>query len=333
MAAIKVAINGFGRIGRLVFRILENRPDTEVVAVNDLSDVSTLVHLLRYDTSQGRYSAKIETSEKHFTVNGRKVSVLSERDPADLPWNEMGIDVVIESTGVFRDAQGAGKHLSAGAGKVIISAPAKGGDVKTVVMGVNDTSLTGDEDIVSNASCTTNCLAPIAKVLHERFGIQKGYINTIHAYTADQRLQDAPHKDLRRARAAAQSIIPTTTGAAKSVGLVIPELKGKLDGMATRVPVITGSMTDLTVVLDREATPEEINRAIKEEAEGSLNGIVEYSEDPLVSADIIGNPHSAIFDSLLTSSEGNLAKLVAWYDNEYGYAARTADLIPLIYNG
>ena len=324
---MKVAINGFGRIGRLTFRNLLQNENVEVVAINDLTDNDTLAHLLKYDSAHGRFPGEVSVEGESITVNGQKIAALSERDPEKLPWGDMGVDIVLESTGIFRDEAGAGKHLTAGAKKVIISAPAKGG-IKTIVLGVNDDTLTGEEKILSNASCTTNCLAPMAKVLHESFGgIQKGFITTIHAYTADQRLQDAPHSDLRRARAAAINIVPTTTGAAKAVGLVLPDLKGRLDGNAVRVPTITGSITDLTCVLGREVTAEEVNQAMKKASEGPMKGILEYTEDPIVSSDIIGNPHSSVFDALSTNVNGNMVKVLSWYDNEAGYSARTADLI------
>ena len=324
---MKVAINGFGRIGRLTFRNLLQNENVEVVAINDLTDNDTLAHLLKYDSAHGRFPGEVSVEGESITVNGQKIAALSERDPEKLPWGDMGVDIVLESTGIFRDEAGAGKHLTAGAKKVIISAPAKGG-IKTVVLGVNDDTLTGEEKILSNASCTTNCLAPMAKVLHESFGgIQKGFITTIHAYTADQRLQDAPHSDLRRARAAAINIVPTTTGAAKAVGLVLPDLKGRLDGNAVRVPTITGSITDLTCILGREVSAEEVNQAMKKAADGPMKGILEYTEDPIVSSDIIGNPHSSVFDALSTNVNGNMVKVLSWYDNEAGYSARTADLI------
>lgn len=324
---MKVAINGFGRIGRLTFRNLLKNEDIEVVAINDLTDNDTLAHLLRYDSAHGRFPGDVSVEGEFIIVNGTKIAALSERDPEKLPWGDMGVDIVLESTGIFRDEAGAGKHLTAGAKKVIISAPAKGG-IKTVVLGVNDDTLTGEEKILSNASCTTNCLAPVAKVLHDSFGgIQKGFITTIHAYTADQRLQDAPHSDLRRARAAAVNIVPTTTGAAKAVGLVLPDLKGRLDGNAVRVPTITGSMTDLTCILGREVSVEEINKAMKEASEGPMKGVLAYTEDPIVSSDVIGDPHSSIFDALSTNVNGNMVKVLSWYDNEAGYSARTADLI------
>lgn len=322
----KVAINGFGRIGRLTFKDLLKKDSIDVVAINDLTDPATLAHLLKYDSVHGRFDGTIEVSGNTFIVNGKEIRILAERDPASLPWGEMGVDIVLESTGLFRDQAGAGKHIEAGAKKVIISAPAKG-NIPTVVLGVNDDILTGEETIISNASCATNCLAPMAKVLDDNFGIEKGYITTIHAYTADQRLQDSPHSDLRRGRAAAYSIVPTSTGAAKAVGLVLPHLAGKLDGLAMRVPIPDGSLTDLVCILKTKATAEEINSAMKDASEGPMKGILEYTEDPIVSIDIIGNPHSNIFDSALTSANGNLVKVIGWYDNEAGYSARTADLI------
>jgi glyceraldehyde 3-phosphate dehydrogenase len=326
----KVAINGFGRIGRLTFRELLKKGNVEVVAINDLTDAETLAHLFKYDSSQGRFDGTVSHEGKDkLIVNGKAYQLYAERDPANLPWAKIGVEVVAECTGIFVDADGAGKHLTAGAKKVIISAPAKG-NVKTVVIGVNDNTITPNDHIISNASCTTNCLAPMAMLIDEAFGIVKGYINTIHAYTADQRLQDAPHRDLRRARAAAVSIIPTSTGAAKAVGLVLPHLKGKLDGIATRVPTLTGSMTDLVAIVGRDVTAEEVNAVIKKGAEGRLKGILEYTEDEIVSADVIGSTYSSIFDSKITSANGNLIKVVAWYDNEYGYSARTAELVAKI---
>ena len=323
---MKVAINGFGRIGRLTFRNLLNNEDVEVVAINDLTDNETLAHLLKYDSAHGRFPGEVTSDGESLTVNGKRISVYAERDPEKLPWSKHEVDIVLESTGIFRDEAGAGKHLTAGAKKVIISAPAKGG-IKTIVLGVNDDSLNGEADILSNASCTTNCLAPMAKIIHEKFTIEKGFITTIHAYTSDQRLQDAPHSDLRRARAAAVNIVPTTTGAAKAVGLVLPDLKGKLDGNAVRVPTITGSLTDLTCLVSKEVTKEDVNAAMKEAADGSLKGILEYTEDPLVSSDIIGNPYSCVFDADSTNTNGKLVKVLGWYDNEAGYSARSADLI------
>lgn len=326
MAGIKVAINGFGRIGRLTFKALLNKSGVEVAAINDLTDTATLAHLLKYDSVHGKFPGEVSHDAENIILNGKKIRVYAERDPKNLPWASLGIDVVLESTGIFLDEAGAGGHLTAGAKKVVISAPAKG-NIPTVVLGVNENTLTGAETIVSNASCTTNCLAPMAKVLDDAFGIEKGYITTVHAYTSDQNLQDAPHRDLRRARAAAYSIIPTTTGAAKAVGLVLPHLKGKLDGTAMRVPIPDGSLTDLTVILKKEATVEQINAAMKKAAEGELKGILEYTEDPIVSIDIVGNPHSCIYDAGITSANGTLVKVVGWYDNEAGYSNRTADLI------
>ncbi len=325
----KVAINGFGRIGRLTFKVLLENSTIEIVAINDLTDTKTLAHLLKYDSVHGRFPGTVEASNDGIIVNGKEIKIYAEREPAKLPWGQLGVDVVLESTGRFVDPEGAGGHLTAGAKKVVISAPAKG-NITTVVLGVNDEILTGKEQLVSNASCTTNCLAPMAKVLDDTFGIEKGYITTIHAYTADQNLQDAPHSDLRRARSAAYSIVPTSTGAAKAVGLVLPHLAGKLDGCAMRVPIPDGSLTDLTVVLKKEATAEGINAAMKAAANGPMKGVLEYTEDPIVSIDIIGNPHSCIFDSLMTSANGTLVKVVGWYDNEAGYSNRAADLIEKI---
>jgi glyceraldehyde 3-phosphate dehydrogenase len=326
MSKIRVAINGFGRIGRITFRALLNKDNVEVVAINDLTDTATLAHLLKYDSIHGRFPGEVSHDASNLIVNGKSIPVYAKKDPATLPWSDVKVDTVLESTGFFTDEEGAGKHLTAGAKKVIISAPAKG-NIQTIVLGVNDELLTGSETILSNASCTTNCLAPMAKVLDDNFGLESGYITTIHAYTADQRLQDAPHSDLRRARAAALSIVPTSTGAAKAVGLVLPHLKGKLDGIAMRVPIPAGSTTDLTAILSKEVTAEEINAAFKKAAEGPLKGILEYTEDPIVSIDIVGNPHSCILDSGLTSANGKLVKIVGWYDNEAGYSNRTADLI------
>ena len=321
----RIAINGFGRIGRLAFRQMISNPAFQVVAINDLTDVNTLSHLLKYDSIHGLFPGEVSVSNDNLVVNGREIQITAKRNPTELPWGDSQIDLVVESTGVFADAEKASAHLTAGAGKVIISAPAKG-DLKTVVLGVNDDILTDDDRIVSNASCTTNCLAPMAKVLNDTFGLQTGYITTIHAYTADQRLQDAPHKDLRRARAAALSMIPTSTGAAKAVGLVLPELAGKLDGMAVRVPTPTGSVTDLTATLKMEATSEQVNAALKSASEGAMKGILQYCEDPIVSVDIGGNTHSCIIDAALTKCTGNLVKVFGWYDNEAGYATRVVDL-------
>ncbi|MDX1421200.1 MAG: type I glyceraldehyde-3-phosphate dehydrogenase [Rubricoccaceae bacterium] len=328
--AIKIGINGFGRIGRLVFRAILERGDQDafdVVAVNDLTDAATLAHLFKYDSVHGRYPGDVRADGDALVVDGDRFKVFAERDPAQLPWGDLGADVVVESTGVFRSREKAALHLQGGARKVVISAPAKGDVDATVVMGVNDDVLTGDEEIVSNASCTTNCLAPMVKVLDDAFGVEKGFMTTVHAYTSDQRLQDAPHSDLRRARAAALSIIPTTTGAAKAVGLVLPHLQGKLDGFALRVPVPDGSLTDLTAVLRGSPSAEAVNDAFQKAAAGPLQGILEYSTDPLVSTDIVHNPHSCIFDSPSTMADGTLVKVVGWYDNEWGYASRTVDLV------
>ena len=329
MSKIKVAINGFGRIGRLTFKAMLERGNVEVVAINDLTDPKTLAHLLKYDSVHGRFPGDVKAEEGGINVNGKSIKIYAEREPKNLPWGTLGVDVVLESTGRFVDEKDAGGHLEAGAKKVVISAPAKG-NIPTVVLGVNDNTITGSETIMSNASCTTNCLAPMAKVLDDMFGIEKGYITTVHAYTADQNLQDAPHSDLRRARAAAYSIVPTSTGAAKAVGLVLPHLNGKLDGVAMRVPIPDGSMTDLTVVLKKEATKEQINAAMKAASEGPMKGILEYTEDEIVSIDIVGNKHSCIFDAGLTSANGTLVKVIGWYDNEAGYSNRAADLIERI---
>ena len=325
----KIAINGFGRIGRMCFRSLINNPHVEVVAINDLTDVKTLAHLLKYDSVHGRFEHVVDHNADSIIVNGKAIKIYAAKDPATLPWGDLGVEVVIESTGIFTDKESASKHIEAGAKKVIISAPATG-DVKTIVLGVNDDQITAEDTVLSNASCTTNCLAPMAKVLNDKFGIEKGYITTIHAYTADQRLQDSPHKDLRRARAAALSMVPTSTGAAKAVGEVLPQLKGKLDGVAVRVPTPDGSMTDLVAVLKRDVTIEEVNAAMKEAAEGSMKGILEYCTDPIVSIDIVGNLHSCIFDAALTAVNGNLVKVMAWYDNAAGYSQRVCDLIAKI---
>lgn len=322
----KIAINGFGRIGRLTFRNLIEKDNVEIVAINDLTATDMLAHLLKYDSAHGRFNGTVEHTENSLIVNGKEITVYAQRDPETLPWAELGIDVVIESTGFFRDAEGMGKHIKAGAKKVALSAPASG-DIKTIVLGVNDGELTANDTMVSNASCTTNCLSPMAKVLDEKFGIESGFMCTIHAYTSDQRIQDAPHSDKRRARAAAVNMIPTSTGAAKAVALVLPQLKGKLDGYAMRVPTITGSATDLTVQLKKEVTAEEINAAMKEAAEGPLKGILMYTEDPIVSSDIVGDKHSCIFDAGVTSAKGNLVKVLGWYDNEAGYSARLANLV------
>ncbi|MGA0245919.1 MAG: type I glyceraldehyde-3-phosphate dehydrogenase [Schleiferiaceae bacterium] len=322
----KIAINGFGRIGRLTFRNLIESDNVEIVAINDLTATDMLAHLLKYDSAHGRFNGTVSHTESSLIVNGKEITVYAQRDPETLPWGELGVDVVIESTGFFRDAEGMGKHIKAGAKKVALSAPASG-DIKTIVLGVNDDELTAEDTMVSNASCTTNCLSPMAKVLDEKFGIESGFMCTIHAYTSDQRIQDAPHSDKRRARAAAVNMIPTSTGAAKAVALVLPQLKGKLDGYAMRVPTITGSATDLTVQLKTEATAEEINAAMKEAAEGPLKNILCYTEDPIVSSDIVGDKHSCIFDAGVTSAKGKLVKVLGWYDNEAGYSARLANLV------
>ncbi|MEV6958437.1 type I glyceraldehyde-3-phosphate dehydrogenase [Streptomyces sp. NPDC051207] len=325
---IRVGINGFGRIGRNYFRaLLEQGADIEIVAVNDLGDTATTAHLLKYDTILGRLKQEVTHTEDTITVGGRTIKVLAERDPADIPWGELGVDIVIESTGIFTKRDDAAKHLAGGAKKVLISAPAKDEDV-TVVMGVNhETYDPANHHVISNASCTTNCVAPMAKVLDESFGIVKGLMTTVHAYTNDQRILDFPHKDLRRARAAAENIIPTTTGAAKATALVLPQLKGKLDGMSMRVPVPTGSVTDLVVELGREVTKEEVNAAFQKAAEGELKGILEYTEDPIVSSDIVNAPASCTFDSSLTMvQEGTNVKVIGWYDNEWGYSNRLVDL-------
>jgi glyceraldehyde 3-phosphate dehydrogenase len=331
MSKVRVAINGFGRIGRLSYRAMLGKSEIEVVAINDLTDTKTLAHLLKYDSVHGKFPGEVGYDSENLIVNGQKIRIYAERDPKNLPWGTLNVDVVLESTGRFVDEAGAGGHITAGAKKVIISAPASG-NIPTVVLGVNEHTLTGSETIISNASCTTNCLAPMAKVLDDAFGIESGYISTIHAYTSDQNLQDAPHKDLRRARAAAYSIVPTSTGAAKAVGLVLPHLKGKLDGVAMRVPIPDGSLTDLTAVLKKPATKEEINVAMKAAAQGALKGILEYTDEPIVSIDIVGNTHSCIFDAQMTASMGTLVKVVGWYDNEYGYSNRIADLIVKVIN-
>lgn len=324
---IRVGINGFGRIGRNFYRALvESGADIEVVGVNDLTDNKTLAHLLKYDTTLGRFGKSVDFDDENIIVDGKKIRALAERDPANLPWGELGADIVIESTGFFTDATKAKAHIDAGAKKVIISAPAKNEDA-TFVMGVNNELYDpAAHHIISNASCTTNCLAPLAKALNDSIGIERGLMTTIHAYTGDQNLQDGPHKDLRRARAAAQNIVPTTTGAAKAVALVLPELKGKLDGYALRVPVITGSATDLTFEASREVTLEEVNAAVKAAAEGPLKGVLEYVEDEIVSSDIVTNPHQSIYDAKLTKVIGNQVKVVSWYDNEWGYSNSLVNL-------
>lgn len=322
----KVGINGFGRIGRLVFREMVKRGEFDVVAINDLTDAATLAHLLKYDSVHGRFKGSVEAKEGAIVVNGKEVKVFAEKNPANLPWKDLGVELVIEATGVFRSREKTMPHIDAGAKKVLITAPAKGEVDATIVLGVNDEVLKPEMKIVSNASCTTNSIAPIIKILNDNFGIEKGYLTTVHAYTNDQRILDLPHSDLRRARTAAANTIPTSTGAAKAVGLVIPELKGKLDGIAMRVPVTDGSITDLTVVLKKDTTAKEVNELVKKAAENELKGIVEFTEEELVSSDIVGTTVSAIFDSKLTAVMGNLVKVCSWYDNEYGYSCRVVDL-------
>jgi glyceraldehyde 3-phosphate dehydrogenase len=329
--AIKVGINGFGRIGRNVYRVIAEREGIDVVAVNDLTDARTLSILLKYDSVHGKFKGVIDSKENAIIVKGKEVRLTKEKDPAKLPWKELGVEVVIESTGIFTKRADCEKHLEAGAKKVILSAPAKDQLDATIVMGINENDLKPEHKIVSNASCTTNCLAPLVKVINDNFGIEKGLMTTIHAYTNDQKVADLMHSDLRRARAAAINIIPTTTGAAKAIGEVIPELKGKLDGMAMRVPVANGSVTDLVALVKKKVSIEEINNAIKAASENELKGILEYCEDPIVSSDIIDNAHSCIFDSLSTYVVGdNLIKVIGWYDNEWGYSNRMVDLIVLI---
>jgi glyceraldehyde 3-phosphate dehydrogenase len=325
--SIRVGINGFGRIGRNVFRAARERGENiEIVAVNDITDAATLAHLLTYDSVFGRYPGEVATGDGALVVDGREVKVLAERDPANLPWGDLGVDIVIESTGFFTDRDSAAKHLAAGARKVIISAPAKGPDI-TVCIGVNDGDYDADtHHIISNASCTTNCLAPLAKVLDDSFGLVHGFMTTCHAYTNDQRILDLPHSDLRRSRAAALSIIPTSTGAAKAIGEVLPHLKGKLDGIALRVPVPDGSVVDLTCQLEKEASVAEVNAAFKAAADGPMKGILGYTEAPIVSRDVVGDAHSSLFDSSLTMASGNTVKLISWYDNEWGYSCRVVDL-------
>jgi glyceraldehyde 3-phosphate dehydrogenase len=330
--SVKIGINGFGRIGRNYFRAaLAKGSELEIIAVNDLTDTKTLAHLLKYDSIAGRLDATVEIDGENIVINGKPIKVLAERDPANLPWAELGVEVVIESTGFFTKADDARKHITAGAKKVIVSAPATGDNVATLVLGVNEDSYDAAvNDIISNASCTTNCLAPLAKVFMDNFGIERGLMTTVHAYTADQNLQDGPHKDLRRARAAAANIIPTSTGAAKALGLVIPELVGKLDGYALRVPVPTGSITDLTVTASRPVTVAEVNAAYKAAAEGPLKGILKYTEDEIVSSDIVGDPHSSIFDAGLTKVIGDQVKVASWYDNEWGYSNRLVDITEFV---
>jgi glyceraldehyde 3-phosphate dehydrogenase len=328
---VKVGINGFGRIGRNFFRAIEvSGADIQIVGINDLTDTKTLAHLLKYDSILGRFNGTVVAEEGAIVVNGVRIPIFAERDPAALTWGEIGAEIVVESTGFFTDAESARKHITAGAKKVIISAPAKGEDI-TIVMGVNqDKYNPATDDIISNASCTTNCLAPMAKAIDDAFGIERGLMTTIHAYTNDQSILDFPHSDLRRARAAALNMIPTSTGAAKAIGLVMPHLKGKLDGYAMRVPVPTGSATDLTVELKKSATKEEINAVVKAAADGPLKGILQYTEDPIVSTDIVTDPSSCIFDASLTIVNGNMVKVLGWYDNEWGYSNRLVDLVNFV---
>nr|WP_273229170.1 type I glyceraldehyde-3-phosphate dehydrogenase [Kosmotoga pacifica] len=326
MLRVKVAINGFGRIGRLVFREMVKRGNFDIVAINDLTDAKTLAHLLKYDSVHGRFGGTVEAGENAIIVNGKEIKVFAEKNPGNLPWNDLGVDIVIESTGVFRNKEKAMPHIEAGAKKVLITAPAKGEVDATIVLGVNEDVLQPEHTVISNASCTTNSIAPVIKVLNDKFKVVKGFLTTVHAYTNDQRILDLPHRDLRRARAAAANTIPTTTGAAKAVGIVIPELKGRLDGMALRVPVPDGSITDLTVIVEKETTAEEVNAAMREASETYLKGILGYNEEPIVSSDIVGSTYSGIFDATLTFVNGNLIKVSAWYDNEYGYSCRVVDL-------
>ena len=329
--AIKVGINGFGRIGRNVFRVITERENIDVVAINDLADARTLSLLLKYDSVHGKFDGNIEVKEDAIVVKGKEVKLTKEKDPARLPWKELGVDMAIESTGIFTTKADCAKHLEAGAKKVILSAPSKDQLDATIVMGINENDLKPEHKIVSNASCTTNCLAPLVKVINDNFQIEKGLMTTIHAYTNDQNVADVMHKDLRRARAAAINIIPTTTGAAKAIGEVIPELKGKLDGMAMRVPVANGSVTDLVVTVEKKTSAEEVNSALKAAADNELKGILEYCEDPIVSSDIIDNAHSCILDAMSTCViDGNLIKVIGWYDNEWGYSNRMVDLVELI---
>lgn len=327
MSKKRVAINGFGRIGRLTFRNLLKEDSVEVVAINDLTDNGTLAHLLKYDSAHGKFDGTVEYTDEALIVNGKEILATAIRNPEELPWKENNIDTVLECTGIFRDRTKASMHLTAGARRVLLSAPAKSADITTVVLGVNEDVLSDDADIISNASCTTNCLAPVVKVIEDNWGMDKGSLTTTHAYTSDQNIQDSPHSDLRRARAAAFNIVPTSTGAASAVGKVIPSVKGKLFAIAVRVPIITGSMIELNVLLNKDVTAEEVNAKFKEAAEGPMKGVLEYCTDPIVSADIVGNKYSSIFDSQLTDvMGGNFLKVVSWYDNEAGYSARLADL-------
>lgn len=326
MKKINVAINGFGRIGRVFFRIAYENPNINIVAINDITDSGTLAHLLKYDSVHGKFNGEIKHDTDHLYINGNEIKIFSSKNPENLPWKALDIDILIESTGLFLDKASVQKHLNTGAKKIILSAPAKDDDIKTIVMGVNDELLDGEDVIISNASCTTNCAAPMLKVL-QQWGIEEAYVTTVHSYTGDQRLHDAPHKDLRRARAAALSIIPTSTGAAKALGKIFPDMEDKLGGCGMRVPVADGSLTDITCVLTQYPSVQQINDAFKIASQTHLNGIMEYTEDPLVSVDVIGNPHSVVFDSEFTSVVGNLVKIIGWYDNEFGYSSRLVDLL------
>ncbi len=329
--SIRVAINGFGRIGRLVFKAAQYDKEVEIIAINDLTDAHTLAHLLKYDSVHGRYPEKVVFEGDNLVAGDRKVKVIAEKDPAKLPWNDIGVDIVVEATGVFRKREQLENHINQGANKVVLTVPAKDEIDNTIVLGVNNAELKATDKIVSNASCTTNCLAPVVKVLHENFGFVRGFMTTIHGYTNDQRLLDLPHSDLRRARAAAISMIPTTTGAARAVGKVIPELNGKLDGVAIRVPVSDGSIVDLVAEVGKDVSVDDINAAMKKAADGEMKGVLEYCEDPIVSIDVVGNPHSSVFDSLSTGvMDGNFVKVFSWYDNEWGYSCRTLDLAKLM---
>ena len=323
----KIAINGFGRIGRLALRVIFDRfPDLQIVAINDITDAKTLAHLLKYDSVHGKFDRNIQIDGDFLVIENSRIKILAQRDPADLPWKELGVEIVLECTGLFRTKEKIGKHIQAGAEKVVLSVPAKDEIDATIVLGVNDSELKSEHKIVSNASCTTNCLAPVCKVLNDNFGIESGMMTTIHAYTNDQKILDLPHSDLRRARAAAMNMIPTSTGAAKAIGKVIPELDGKLSGVAVRVPTPDGSLVDLTLTMNREVTAEEVNLAMKNAAETSMKGILQFSEEPLVSTDIVGNPFSSIFDSMMTAVQGNQLKIFSWYDNEFGYSNRLVEL-------
>jgi glyceraldehyde 3-phosphate dehydrogenase len=326
----RIAINGFGRIGRVLLRVLQKRSNIEIVAINDIADSRTLAHLLKYDSVHGVLQEEIKAGEGFISVNRKEIKTFAEKNPESLPWKNLAIDIVIESTGHFLDKLSAEKHLKAGAKKVILSAPPNDNSIKAVVLGINDSIISPDDLIVSNASCTTNCAAPMIKVLDDNFGIEDGYITTVHSYTGDQRLHDSPHKDLRRARAAAMSIVPTSTGAAKAITKIFPHLEGKLGGCGMRVPVPDGSLTDISCVLKKSPAVEEINAVFKKAAEGELKNILQYTEDPIVSVDVIGNPYSCVFDAEFTSVVGNLVKVIGWYDNEYGYSSRLADLIEKI---